>query len=162
MDFPGNSVVGLWIGMVPTQVGAARQIKITRAMRFFGGARARGRAVGRNRIRGETAGTHVTVVARMRCAAARRVRACWISERVCGCGAGDAWDQSRDMGGGGCLLFVRIGIEPDSGKVKGKQFFFEKKNQKTFARWGARWIERASQFAKVFASFFKRKRFLAC
>jgi hypothetical protein len=43
---------------------------------------------------------------------------------------------------------------------KGKQFFFEKKNQKTFARWRARCMQRAPQFSKVFASFFKKKRFL--
>ena len=50
-----------------------------------------------------------------------------------------------------------------SGKVtqdKGKQFFFEKKNQKTFENLGAPWIQRARQLAKVFASFFKKKFFL--
>ena len=26
-----------------------------------------------------------------------------------------------------------------------KQFFFEKKNQKTFEHWGARWVQRAPQ-----------------
>jgi hypothetical protein len=30
-------------------------------------------------------------------------------------------------------------------KEKGKQFFFEKKNQKTFVTWRARWIQRARQ-----------------
>jgi hypothetical protein len=28
---------------------------------------------------------------------------------------------------------------------EGKQFFFEKKNQKTFDTWGARWVQRAPQ-----------------
>jgi len=55
-----------------------------------------------------------------------------------------------------------------SGKVfcfffskKESAFSFEKKKQKTFAHWGARWIKRTPQIAKVFASFFKKKRFLA-
>jgi hypothetical protein len=42
---------------------------------------------------------------------------------------------------------------------KDKQFFFEKKNQKTFARLGKGCIQRVPQWAKVFASFFKKKRF---
>jgi hypothetical protein len=38
---------------------------------------------------------------------------------------------------------------------------FEKKNQKTFDTLGTRWIHRAPQLAKVFASFSKKKRFLS-
>ena len=41
-----------------------------------------------------------------------------------------------------------------------KQFFFEKKNQKTFVTWGTPWIQRVPRWAKVFASVFKKKRFL--
>jgi hypothetical protein len=44
---------------------------------------------------------------------------------------------------------------------EGKQFFFEKKNQKTFDTWGTRCIQRVPQVSKVFASFSKKKRFLA-
>jgi hypothetical protein len=51
--------------------------------------------------------------------------------------------------------------EPPATQGKGKQFFFEKKNQKTFDPWGARWVQRARQWTKVFASFSKKKRFLA-
>jgi hypothetical protein len=42
---------------------------------------------------------------------------------------------------------------------QGKQFFFEKKNQKTFVVIGLGLPQRAYQLAKVFASFFKKKRF---
>jgi hypothetical protein len=42
-----------------------------------------------------------------------------------------------------------------------KQFFFEKKNQKTFAIKASRLPQSAYSGAKVFASFFKKKRFLA-
>ena len=36
-------------------------------------------------------------------------------------------------------------IQFAAGTDKGKQFFFEKKNQKTFDPLGARWIQRAPQ-----------------
>jgi sulfonate transport system substrate-binding protein len=49
----------------------------------------------------------------------------------------------------------------DSCTSKGKQFFFEKKNQKTFAPLGTRCVQRVPQWTKVFASFFKKKRFPA-
>jgi hypothetical protein len=39
--------------------------------------------------------------------------------------------------------------------------FLKKKNQKTSDTWGKRCLQRVPQFAKVFASFFKKKRFLA-
>jgi hypothetical protein len=42
-----------------------------------------------------------------------------------------------------------------------KQFFFEKKNQKTFVIMVLAERRRVRQVAKVFASFFKKKRFLA-
>jgi hypothetical protein len=42
---------------------------------------------------------------------------------------------------------------------EGKQFFFEKKNQKTFAYKACALRHRARQWTKVFASFFKKKRF---
>jgi hypothetical protein len=42
-----------------------------------------------------------------------------------------------------------------------KQFFFEKKNQKTFDFMKLVVPRRARQVIKVFASFFKKKRFLA-
>jgi hypothetical protein len=41
-----------------------------------------------------------------------------------------------------------------------KQFFFEKKNQKTFYCKRLALPQRAHKDAKVFASFFKKKRFL--
>jgi hypothetical protein len=43
-----------------------------------------------------------------------------------------------------------------------KQFFFEKKNQKTFVYKAFGMGLRIARFAKVFASFFKKKRFLSC
>jgi hypothetical protein len=43
---------------------------------------------------------------------------------------------------------------------KKKEFFFEKKNQKTFAYWAYALRQRARPLAKVFASFFKKKLFL--
>jgi hypothetical protein len=46
-------------------------------------------------------------------------------------------------------------------RQEGKQFFFEKKNQKTFDYTRLALRHRAHQYAKVFASFFKKKRFLA-
>jgi hypothetical protein len=46
-------------------------------------------------------------------------------------------------------------------RKKRKQFFFEKKNQKTFDYQRLALPHRAHQYAKVFASFFKKKRFLA-
>jgi hypothetical protein len=42
-----------------------------------------------------------------------------------------------------------------------QEFFFEKKNQKTFAPLAYAWRKRVPKVAKVFASFFKKKRFLA-
>jgi hypothetical protein len=45
--------------------------------------------------------------------------------------------------------------------AQGKRFFFEKKNQKTFAHEGFLLGQRMHQIVKVFASFFKKKRFLA-
>jgi hypothetical protein len=46
-------------------------------------------------------------------------------------------------------------------KIKQEQrFFFEKENQKTFAHKELALLQHARQRAKVFASFFKRKRFL--
>jgi hypothetical protein len=54
----------------------------------------------------------------------------------------------------GVPLFTRQGPQ-------GKQFFFEKKNQKTFVIKALRLPQHANQFTKVFASFFKKKRFLA-
>jgi len=42
---------------------------------------------------------------------------------------------------------------------KQEEFFFEKKNQKTFAILGARWIGRATQWIKVFWFFFSKKNF---
>jgi hypothetical protein len=45
-------------------------------------------------------------------------------------------------------------------KAKGKQFFFEKKNQKTFSYKAYALPQRARQWTKVFASFSKKKRFL--
>jgi hypothetical protein len=44
--------------------------------------------------------------------------------------------------------------------MRSKQFFFEKKNQKTFASSARALPRRATQIAKVFASFFKKKIFL--
>ncbi len=44
---------------------------------------------------------------------------------------------------------------------EGKQFFFEKKNQKTFAHLGTPCVQGLAPWAKVFASFYKKKRFLA-
>jgi hypothetical protein len=44
-------------------------------------------------------------------------------------------------------------------RSEGKQFFFEKKNQKTFAYKACALPKRARQWAKVFASFFKKKCF---
>jgi hypothetical protein len=45
---------------------------------------------------------------------------------------------------------------------KGRMFFFEKKNQKTFALWRARCDWRGPQGIKVFCFFFsKKKSFLA-
>jgi hypothetical protein len=41
-----------------------------------------------------------------------------------------------------------------------KQFFFEKKNQKTFAHLDYAFPRRVAKFAKFFASFFKKKAFL--
>jgi hypothetical protein len=41
-----------------------------------------------------------------------------------------------------------------------KRFFFERKNQKTFSYQGFALSQRAREVAKVFASFFKKKRFL--
>jgi hypothetical protein len=41
-----------------------------------------------------------------------------------------------------------------------KQFFFEKKNQKTFVTMAFALAQRISSRIKVFASFFKKKRFL--
>jgi hypothetical protein len=40
-----------------------------------------------------------------------------------------------------------------------KQFFFVKKSQKTFALWDTRRGNAYAKLAKVFASFFKKKRF---
>jgi hypothetical protein len=42
-----------------------------------------------------------------------------------------------------------------------KQFFFEKKKQKTLAPMRYALPQRLPQLAKVFASFFKKKRFLS-
>jgi hypothetical protein len=42
-----------------------------------------------------------------------------------------------------------------------KQFFFEKKNQKTFAYMALALLQRLHHKAKGFASFFKKKSFLA-
>ena len=56
---------------------------------------------------------------------------------------------------------IRIGIGRDSRMGKGKKFFFEKKNQKTFVPLGTRWIQRVPKWTKVFASFSKKKRFPA-
>jgi hypothetical protein len=44
---------------------------------------------------------------------------------------------------------------------RSKQFFFEKKNQKTFVLIKLRLPHRAHQNGKVFAYFLKKKRFLA-
>jgi hypothetical protein len=44
------------------------------------------------------------------------------------------------------------------GVVIGKQFFFEKKNQKTFATWFALPERRAINVKKFFASFFQKRR----
>jgi hypothetical protein len=44
--------------------------------------------------------------------------------------------------------------------MRSKQFFFEKKNQKTFASLTRALPRRATQEIKVFASFFKKKAFL--
>jgi len=49
----------------------------------------------------------------------------------------------------------------DTHTSKGKQFFFEKKNQKTFAYKARALPQRARQWTKVFASFSKKKRFPA-
>jgi hypothetical protein len=43
---------------------------------------------------------------------------------------------------------------------QGQQFFFEKKNQKTFAPMAYALRQRVPQLIKVFASFSKKKRFL--
>jgi hypothetical protein len=51
------------------------------------------------------------------------------------------------------------GLIPAQGKVKGKQFFFEKKNQKTFEPWGARWIHGAPKDQKFLLLFSKRSAF---
>ncbi len=53
-----------------------------------------------------------------------------------------------------------IGLRGAKGQER-KQFFFEKKNQKTFDYYRLALQHRAHQYAKVFASFFKKKRFLA-
>jgi hypothetical protein len=45
-------------------------------------------------------------------------------------------------------------------RSRSKQFFFEKKNQKTFALMAFVVTPRAPQWPKVFASFFKKKRVL--
>jgi hypothetical protein len=42
-----------------------------------------------------------------------------------------------------------------------KRFLFEKKNQKTFALKDLWLVHRVHQLAEVFASFFKKKHFLA-
>jgi hypothetical protein len=57
---------------------------------------------------------------------------------------------------------VPIGIGRDSRIGKGKQFFFGKKNQKTFVYKACALPQRARQWTKVFASFFKKKCFLRC
>jgi hypothetical protein len=46
------------------------------------------------------------------------------------------------------------------GVVGRKEFFFEKKNQKTFTLNALRMLPQMPQGAKVFASFFKKKPFL--
>jgi hypothetical protein len=46
------------------------------------------------------------------------------------------------------------------GQLGRKRFFFEKKNQKTFASKAITLIQRVRQKAEVFASFFKMRRFL--
>jgi hypothetical protein len=51
-------------------------------------------------------------------------------------------------------IFVLIAPE----KAKGRVFFFEKKNQKTFVILGARWGWRVPQGAKVFCFFFAKKK----
>jgi hypothetical protein len=43
-----------------------------------------------------------------------------------------------------------------------KQFFSEEKNQKTFAFLARALPQRAPEWKKVFASFFKKKPFLSC
>jgi hypothetical protein len=45
-------------------------------------------------------------------------------------------------------------------QARRKQFFFAKKNQKTLIHKGLSWPSHVPEFAKVFASFFKKKRFL--
>ncbi len=61
------------------------------------------------------------------------------------------------------LIGVRVGFSAHGGPAEDKQFFFEKKNrpQKTFSYNRCALPQRAPQQAKVFASFFKKKRFLA-
>jgi hypothetical protein len=58
-------------------------------------------------------------------------------------------------------LVIPTRIESDTGKAKAKQFFFEKKNQKTFGYKACALPQCARQWTNVFASFSKKKRFLA-
>jgi hypothetical protein len=46
---------------------------------------------------------------------------------------------------------------PEAGEAR-KQFFFEKKNQKTFTLWRARCDWRGPQGIKVFCFFFSKKK----
>jgi hypothetical protein len=56
-------------------------------------------------------------------------------------------------------IVIPIGTGRDSRRGRGKQFFFEKKNQKTFETWRACRGNAYAIQTKVFASFFKKKRF---
>jgi hypothetical protein len=56
---------------------------------------------------------------------------------------------------------VRFGTPPPKPNPKTKPFFFEKKNQNTFYHNRLALPHRAHQYPKVFASFFKKKRFRA-
>jgi hypothetical protein len=55
---------------------------------------------------------------------------------------------------------MHLGLRGAEGQER-KQFFFEKKNQKTVDYLRLALPQRAHQWPKVFASFFKKKRFPA-
>jgi hypothetical protein len=79
------------------------------------------------------------------------------AQLVTGCAAPAQGNENFDS-----HRIISIGVEGNSRKVKASSSFLKKKNQKTFDPLGARRIQRAPQRAKVFASFSKKKCFLAC